>query len=254
MADDDNTVSTDSIEGPRMLWSPTTSIHVGDSGDGDDQGGAGIDVMDLGGGDDSAGGGRNFNVILGGSGADTLRSEGYWEDVMGDSGDDMITATGRGAWLFGGTGNDTITGSDSRWGPYERLFGGDGNDVIDGGGGRDFIYGGAGDDDLTGGSGADVFFFSEDGGNDTIQDFNAAEGDTIYLRGFDATITWDVLSTKITTVTDENSVVTGVKIDLSDWGGGTITLNGITDVTAVTADMFYLDTIVGGDVERALAN
>ena len=246
MADKD-TVSTDAIVGERMLWSPTTSIHVGDSGDGDLQGGDGIEIMDLGGGSDSAGGGRNFNIILGGSNADTLRSEGYWEDVMGDSGDDTIVATGSSSWLFGGTGHDTITGSDSWSYLAERLFGGEGNDTIDGGGGRDFIYGGAGDDDLTGGSGADVFFFSEGDGNDTIQDFNAAAGDKIYLRGFDETITWDQLSTKITTVTDENNVVTGVQIDLSDWGGGTVILNGITSVSAVTASMFYLDTIVGGE-------
>ena len=244
---DDETVTTDSIEGPRVLWSPTTLVHVGDSGDGEIQGGDEIDIIDLGGGADTAAGGRNFNIILGGSGADILKSEGFWEDVIGGSGDDTITATGVGAWLFGGTGNDTITGSDSNWGPIERLFGGDGDDTIDGGGGRDYIIGGAGDDDLTGGGGADVFFFSEGDGNDTIQDFNAAQGDMIYLRSFDQTITWDQLSTKITTVTDENSVVTGVKIDLSDWGGGTITLNGITDVNDVTADMFYLDTIVGSD-------
>ena len=248
---DDNTVTTDGIAGPRMLWNPTTTIHVGDSTDGDVQGGDGIEIFDLGSGADTAGAGRNFNIILGGSGADILKSEGYWEDVFGGSGDDTITATGRSAWLFGGSGNDTITGSDADTSRYyaERLFGGDGDDTIDGGGGRDYIYGGAGDDDLTGGSGADVFFFSEGHGTDTIQDFNAAEGDMIYLRGFDGTITWDQLSGKITTVTDpnDNTIVTGVQIDLSDWGGGTIILNGITDVNDVTADMFYLDAIVGGE-------
>ncbi len=253
MADENtsNTISVDTIEGPRMLWEPTTSVHIGDSGDGDYQGGDGIEIMDLGGGSDTAGAGRNFNIILGGSGADNLKSEGYWEDVFGGSGDDTITATGTGAWLFGGTGNDTITGSDvvTPWYLSERLFGGDGNDTIDGGGGSDYIFGGAGDDSLTGGSGADVFFFSEGHGTDTIQDFNASEGDMIFLRCFDQTIIWDELSSKITTVTDpnDNNVVTGVQIDLSDWGGGTIILNGITDVNDVTAEMFYLDTIVGGD-------
>ena len=254
MADDDNTVTTDGIAGPRMLWNPTTTIHIGDSTDGNAQGGDGIEIFDLGSGADTAGAGRNFNIILGGSGADILKSEGYWEDVFGGSGDDTITATGVGAWLFGGTGNDTITGSDSDpwWAPYERLFGGDGDDVIDGRGGDDIIYGGAGDDSLTGGSGADIFVFSEGHGTDTIQDFNAAEGDKIYLRGFDQTITWEQLQSKITTVTDENNVVTGVQIDLSDWGGGTIILNGITSISDLTADMFYLDTITGGDGDDTL--
>ncbi len=247
MADDDNTVTTDGIVGPRMLWNPTTTIHVGDSTDGTAQGGDGIEIFDLGSGADTAGAGRNFNIILGGSGADILKAEGYWEDVFGGSGDDTITATGRSAWLFGGTGNDTITGSNLSGYFRERLFGGDGDDTIDGGGGSDIIYGGAGDDSLTGGSGADIFVFSEGHGTDTIQDFNAAQGDKIYLRGFDQTITWEQLQSKITTVTDENNVVTGVQIDLSDWGGGTIILNGITSVSDVTASMFYLDTITGGD-------
>ena len=251
---DDNAVTTDGIAGPRMLWSPTTTIHVGDSTDGDVQGGDGIEIFDLGSGADTAGAGRNFNIILGGSGADILKSEGYWEDVFGGSGDDTITATGRSAWLFGGTGNDTITGSDLSGRYAERLFGGDGDDTIDGGGGRDLIYGGKGDDSLTGGSGADIFVFSEGHGTDTIQDFNAGQGDKIYLRSFDKTITWEQLQSKITTVTDpnDNTVVTGVQIDLSDWGGGTIILNGITSVSDVTADMFYLDTIVGGDGDDEL--
>ena len=251
MADDD-TVTTDGIVAGRMLWSSTTTIHVGDSTDGDVQGGDGIEIFDLGSGTDTGGAGRNFNIILGGSGADILKSEGFWEDVFGGSGDDIITATGSSSWLFGGTGNDTITGSDADSWLRERLFGGDGDDTIDGGGGDDVIYGGKGDDSLTGGSGADLFVFSEGHGTDTIQDFNAAEGDMISLRGFDGTITWDQLSSKITTVTDENSVVTGVQIDLSDWSGGTIILNGVTSVSDVNADMFYLDTIVGGDGDDEL--
>ena len=250
MADDDS-VTTDGIVGGRMLWNPTTTIHVGDSTDGSFQGGDGIEIFDLGSGADTGGAGRNFNIILGGSGADILTAEGFWEDVFGGSGDDTITATGKGSWLFGGTGNDTITGSDAvtPWYLAERLFGGDGNDTIDGGGGDDLIYGGAGDDSLTGGSGADIFIFSEGHGNDTIEDFSKTDGDMIYLRGFDQTITWAQLQSKITTVTDPNdaNTVIGVKIDLSDWGGGTITLNGITDVNDVTEDMFYLDTIVGSD-------
>ena len=57
----------------------------------------------------------------------------------------------------------------------------------------------------------------------------------------------NVLSTKFTTVTDENNIVIGVKIDLSDFGGGTVTLNGITSTADLTEDMFYLDKITGSD-------
>ena len=38
-----------------------------------------------------------------------------------------------------------------------------------------------------------------------------------------------------------------MKIDLSEFGGGTITLNGITDVNDLTEDMFVLDQLVGSD-------
>ena len=248
MTDDTN----DDTEGNEEEQGPVVTIHVGDSSDNELQGGDGIEVMDLGSGADTAGAGRNYNIILGGSDADYLKSEGIWEDVFGGSGDDTIVATGHGAWIFGGTGNDTITGSDRGY-MTERLFGDAGDDTIDGGGGRDFIIGGEGDDDLTGGSGADTFFFWEGHGADTIQDFNLAEGDRIHLTNFDETITWEQLSSKITTVMDENNVVTGVRIDLSDWGGGTIVLNGITDVADVTADMFILDTIVGGDGDDTLS-
>ena len=66
-----------------------------------------------------------------------------------------------------------------------------GNDTITGGTEDDEISGGTGDDTLTGNGGADRFMFSFfDAGNDTITDFNAAQGDVIDLSylliGFDA--------------------------------------------------------------------
>ena len=144
--------------------------------------------------------------------------------------------------LYGDGGNDTIYGR----GGADIIYGGEGDDIIDGGAGRDYIVGGEGDDTLTGGSGSDTFYFWEDHGTDTVTDFSVAE-DKIYLRHFDKTITWDQLSTKITTVTDENNVVTGVQIDLSDWGGGTVILDGVTSVSDLTADMFILNVIEGED-------
>ena len=241
----------------------TTTIHVGDSSDEDRQGGAGIDIMDLGGGDDTGDGGGGFNIVLGGSGADDITGSGSHNILLGGSGDDTITVNGFCAIVRGGSGNDTIYGLDSWWsmetlrgdggndtiygrGGWDTIYGGAGDDTIYGGAGRDKLVGGEGDDTLEGGSGADIFYFWEDHGTDTITDFNTAE-DKIYLRYFDKTITWDQVSTKITTVTDENNVVTGVQIDLSDWGGGTIILEGITSVSDLTEDMFYLNTIAGGD-------
>ena len=225
--------------------------------------------MDLGGGDDTANTGGGFmNVNLGGSGADNLTSQGVLDFVLGGSGDDTITATGYFAIVRGGSGDDTIYGAD-RSGTVDFLYGddgadtiygragtdyiygGEGADTIDGGAGDDKIVGGAGDDTLTGGTGADTFYFWEGHGTDTIKDFSTADGDKINLIAFDKTITWDQVSAKITTVTDPNddTVVTGVQIDLSDWGGGTVILDGITSVSDLTEDMFVLNRLVGTDEE-----
>jgi RTX calcium-binding nonapeptide repeat (4 copies) len=64
-------------------------------------------------------------------------------------------------------------------GKNDSLHGSTNADVISGGKGNDFLWGHGGDDTLTGGSGADVFVFSNNGGEDTITDFNPAEGDVI---------------------------------------------------------------------------
>lgn len=122
-------------------------------------------------------------------------------------------------------------------------------DTITGGDGHDTLQDGASDDTMTGGGRADTFVFDEESGDDTITDFSAAAGDRIDLSGFDVAITWEQLSTWITTVTDPNdeAVVTGVQIDLSDFGGGTITLDGITSVSDVTARMFTLHRLEGSD-------
>ncbi len=61
----------------------------------------------------------------------------------------------------------------------DSLHGSMSSDTIDGGRGNDFLWGHGGNDVLTGGAGGDVFVMSAKGGEDTITDFNAAEGDMI---------------------------------------------------------------------------
>ena len=116
-----------------------------------------------------------------------------------------------------------------------------GNDTVDAGAGDDTIIDGGGDDTLTGGTGADTFAFLPGHGNDTITDFDI-DNDEIDLSQFTREIIWEQLSAKITTVMDPNFVdeITGVKIDLTDFGGGTITLDGVTDTSTLTAEMFCL--------------
>ena len=94
--------------------------------------------------------------------------------LFGDIGDD---------WLFGNTGDDRLFGADGD----DLINAGTGNDRVDGGNGHDTIIGGGGADRLKGGLGADFFQFnalsdSSATERDVIEDFNAGQGDTIYLR------------------------------------------------------------------------
>ena len=72
------------------------------------------------------------------------------------------------------------------------LFGGDGDDRIDGGKGSDHLFGEWGADTLMGGRGSDVFVFWFAGessiadGRDTIKDFSRAEHDRVSLYWMDA--------------------------------------------------------------------
>ncbi|MBE2896949.1 Ig-like domain-containing protein, partial [Pasteurellaceae bacterium HPA106] len=88
-----------------------------------------------------------------------------------------------------------------------------GNDTINGGNGDDIIIGGAGNDTLTGGAGADQFVYNLKGGNgdDTITDFNAAEGDKLTFVGItsadvfksDYDAQWDAGEHKLTFTSGE---------------------------------------------------
>ena len=108
------------------------------------------------------------------------------------------------------------------------LYGGAGNDVIEGGAGADRIYGGEGDDSLTGGTEADTFVFEEGHGNDTITDF--ADGTDLIdlsdlgIKNFAALSIADVNGNAVIT-TDE----------------GTITLTGVATAD-LDASNFVFDT------------
>ena len=186
--------------------------------------------------------GSRATYVIGNSEDETLTGGQGRDRIFGEEGADTISGGMGHDRLFGGEGDDVLDGGEGN----DLLMGGEGDDTLTGGEGDDTLTGGEGDDTLTGGAGADTYVFGEDSGDDTITDFDTAN-DKIHLTSLDQTITWDVLSTKITTGTDENNIVTGVQIDLSDWGGGTITLDGVTSVSDLTEDMFVLDQIVGDD-------
>ena len=144
----------------------------------------------------------------------------YTKPISGNIGDRFNNEIngGRGAdTLYGEAGNDTLNG-------------GAGNDEIYGGENNDTLTGGEGDDILDGGPGADIFVFTPGSGNDYIMDFNSRKDssndpdsvDKIDLSAFDIDNLGNI-SSKITTEGD-NAV-----IDLTEDGGGTITLLGVTE-------------------------
>ena len=167
------------------------------------------------------------------TGNDTLDAGGGHDVVFAEEGDDEIDGGTGSDWIFGGEGNDSIDGG----GDGDNLFGGEGNDTIDGGAGDDLFVAGEGDDSLTGGTGADTFFYESGHGNDTITDFTADE-DTIDLSLIGTITSFDDL--------DIGQSGADAVIDLTDHGGGTLTLEDVT-AGALDADDFRLyDAAVGG--------
>ncbi len=75
-------------------------------------------------------------------------------------------------WIFGGPGNDEIDGANAA----DLIYGGDDDDTIDAGLGDDYVYGQNGDDILTGGDGANGLYGGN--GDDTLT--GGADDDTLY--------------------------------------------------------------------------
>jgi Ca2+-binding RTX toxin-like protein len=128
-----------------------------------------------------------------GSSANTVVSLQASGGIVSDPVHGKMTLTGVINHFATGAGNDTIVGNNNG----DILDSGAGNDSIRGGTGNDIIIGGAGVDRLTGGTGDDTFVFHPGFGQDTITDFapgNAANHDTLDLRGLGFTSVADVLS------------------------------------------------------------
>ena len=161
------------------------------------------------------------NYLDGGDGDDILSAGGKNDTLMGGNGDDYLYGGGAVSGndvLNGGHGNDTLygaQGADTLIGEsgHDLLTGYSGHDLLTGGHGDDTLQGGPDSDTLTGGEGADIFSFDllfprallfiskiigsqstigsqftgppkPELGIDTIQDFNAEEGDKIQISGF----------------------------------------------------------------------
>ena len=149
----------------------------------------------------------------------------YTKRISGNMGDRFNNE------INGGSRDDAIYGEQGR----DILNGGGGDDEIYGGEDKDTINGGEGDDWLDGGPGEDTFVFEPGNGNDHIMDFTS--GDMIDLSAFvndQGNALFDADDIDDITTNDGNHV-----IDLSEHGGGTITVLGVGDGTLGAGDFIF---------------
>jgi serralysin len=158
--------------GNDILWGNDTDNELlGGNGNDTLRGGAGSDYSDGGAGDDQLWAGADDN------GNDTLLGGGGDDKLGGGVGDDSLDGGSGSDSLFGGDGNDTLIGGEnSSTNEVNRLWSGDGDDVITGAGGDDLIGAKTGDDEIDGGGGDDKIFGAA--GNDTID--GGAGDDNLY--------------------------------------------------------------------------
>lgn len=152
------------------------------------------------------------DTIVGYDGNDMIGGGVFGDDLLiGGKGDDV---------LIGGFGDDILRGGhgdDTLWGLVgdDRLLGGTGDDIL---------IAGSGNNVLVGGTGADTFVFVGPIGNSVINDFNAAEGDSIDI------VDWGVNS--LSDLAISYDAVGNVEVAYQNY---TLKVKGLTD-TDIDAD------------------
>jgi len=224
-------------------------------------GGYGNDRITTGGGNDIVQGNAGNDTLFGGAGNDLMDggifgsasgASNYGIDsVYGEDGHDTLHASdwGRG-YLFGGNGNDSVNGY---WG-NDYLDGGAGNDNMSGYRGNDSMWGGAGDDTMQGGGGTDSVsgsdgndlldggtfgagIYSDNDGADTVR--GGAGNDTLHAS--------DYGNNKLFGDDGNDSIYGYGGQDYLNGGGGIDTMNGgVNNDTIVAVDGNVFETITGG--------
>ena len=176
---------------------------------------------------DAYGGGEIELEDFSGTGNETLTNDDfifYSTTRNGSSGNNTLTGDRGRDVINGGAGDDNLFGNAGK----DTLNGDADDDTLYGGADDDILNGGEGDDVLDGGPGADTFVFAPGNGNDYIMDFNrrndssndANSDDRIDLSAFNNLPGFNSFTSDV----GGNAV-----IDLSSYGGGTITLLGVTE-------------------------
>lgn len=130
------------------------------------------------------------DILVSGSGNDTLRTRDGYDWLDGRDGDDDLRAGAGDDVLLGRNGDDYLRGQ----GGWDFLSGGQGEDSLEGDGGHDILADGGGVDYAYGGNGNDVFL-SEDYNNGTVNYFyGGADEDVLsYERLVGQSVNLDLL-------------------------------------------------------------
>jgi Ca2+-binding RTX toxin-like protein len=172
----------------------------GDAGHDRLYGGYGYDYLSGSTGDDELRGDGGRDSIWGGDGNDSIFG-GYPDyllyttyvidendELHGGNGNDVINGELGNDLIYGEGGDDILLGGDILFGSeVDRIYGGEGNDILYGSNATDYMYGGNGNDYLYGLSGND-FLYGEGGvdrlyGNDGNDRLDGGEGATDQLTG-----------------------------------------------------------------------
>jgi Ca2+-binding RTX toxin-like protein len=128
--------------------------------------------------------GRSYNDIKGTATEDVLTGTADSDYFDGGDGNDNLTGGQGEDYFMGGLGDDILIGNQGN----DQLFGGQGADVLWGGKGDDLLCPQKGNDIIYGNLGADKFILCK--GQDTIKDFNFADGDRILIFGDLSTVSY----------------------------------------------------------------
>jgi hypothetical protein len=193
--------------------------------------------------------GERFHVTLGpgqelgvrtGDGNDVVRAATNVTvnmDVRGGDGNDRIV-TGQGRdRIDGGAGDDTIYSRGGR----DDVFGNTGNDTINAGDGHDVVYGGDGNDHLMGGRGRDYIEGGQ--GNDTLI---GGRGDDVLSGGQG--------DDRIVGQQGDDRVYTGAGNDTVVNRSGSDTVFGQTADDTITATRGATNTTTNVDMSTAVGN
>ncbi len=164
----------------------------------------------------------DYNVILGGSGSQTLDGTAGKDFIDGGGGDDTINGNGGDDCIDGGGGDDIIITTS-------------GNDVILGGGGANTINAGDGNNTIISGNGKDTITTTGSGTNS----IDAGGGTNIITTGDGADT--------ITSGNGSDTINSGGGNDIITTGGGTNIVNAGAGNDTVNADGSNNDTIHGDD-------